>query len=99
MTIQLATEHSVMPIGRFNGGDANGGSEESQAIAAPTVEIVVPVYNEEAILDASITRLARYLAERFPLTTACGTTRCPWTGSTTRTPRSMCPRRFAHLPR
>ncbi len=32
------------------------------------VEIVIPVYNEEAGLEASIHRLHRYLSERFPLT-------------------------------
>jgi putative flippase GtrA len=32
------------------------------------VEIVIPVYNEEAGLEASIHRLHRYLTERFPLT-------------------------------
>jgi glycosyltransferase involved in cell wall biosynthesis len=31
------------------------------------VEIVVPVYNEEAGLEASVRRLQRYLTERFPL--------------------------------
>ncbi len=31
------------------------------------VEIVIPVYNEEAGLEASIRRLTAYLAERFPL--------------------------------
>jgi len=31
------------------------------------VEIVVPVYNEEAGLEASVLRLQRYLTERFPL--------------------------------
>jgi len=31
------------------------------------VEIVVPVYNEEACLEASVLRLQRYLTERFPL--------------------------------
>ncbi len=33
-----------------------------------TVEIVVPVYNEAAGLEASIVRLHAYLVERFPLT-------------------------------
>ena len=33
-----------------------------------TVEIVVPVYNEAAGLEASVRRLHRYLDERFPLT-------------------------------
>jgi putative flippase GtrA len=32
------------------------------------VEIVIPVYNEEAGLEASIHRLHQYLSERFPLT-------------------------------
>jgi glycosyltransferase involved in cell wall biosynthesis len=33
----------------------------------PDVEIVVPVYNEQAALDVSINRLHRYLDESFPL--------------------------------
>jgi putative flippase GtrA len=37
-------------------------------LQGPDVEIVVPVYNEEAELEASIRRLHRYLTERFPLT-------------------------------
>jgi putative flippase GtrA len=32
------------------------------------VEIVIPVYNEEAGLEASILRLHQYLSDRFPLT-------------------------------
>src|SRR5919109_4142481 len=32
-----------------------------------TVEIVVPVYNEEAELEASVRRLHSFLTERFPL--------------------------------
>jgi putative flippase GtrA len=35
--------------------------------AVVDVEIVVPVHDEEAALEASIRRLHRYLAERFPL--------------------------------
>jgi putative flippase GtrA len=31
------------------------------------VEIVVPVHNEEAVLDTSVRRLHRYLRDRFPL--------------------------------
>ena len=41
----------------------------SGALAAPAsrdVEIVVPVYNEEAALDGSIRRLHRFLTESFP---------------------------------
>src|SRR5256884_7510498 len=33
----------------------------------PTVEIVIPVYNEENELEASVRRLHAYLTERFPL--------------------------------
>src|SRR5579862_4491168 len=34
----------------------------------PDVEIVVPVYNEEAALELSVRRLHAYLTDRFPLT-------------------------------
>src|SRR5262245_51409572 len=33
----------------------------------PTVDIVVPTHNEAHVLDASITRLAQFLTDRFPL--------------------------------
>ena len=33
----------------------------------PTVEIVVPTHNEAHVLDASVTRLSRFLNDRFPL--------------------------------
>jgi putative flippase GtrA len=33
----------------------------------PGVEVVVPVYNEEAALEASVRRLHAYLTDRFPL--------------------------------
>jgi putative flippase GtrA len=36
--------------------------------AAPQIEIVVPVYNEEAILARSIRRLHRFLSDGFPFT-------------------------------
>jgi glycosyltransferase involved in cell wall biosynthesis len=39
-----------------------------EATVITDVEIVVPVYNEEAGLETSIRRLHRYLTERFPLT-------------------------------
>jgi putative flippase GtrA len=35
---------------------------------AADVEIVIPAYNEEAVLEASIRRLHLYLSDRFPLT-------------------------------
>ncbi|HKE76034.1 MAG TPA: bifunctional glycosyltransferase family 2/GtrA family protein [Acidimicrobiales bacterium] len=34
---------------------------------SPAVEVVVPVYNEEADLEASVRRLHDYLCDRFPL--------------------------------
>ena len=41
----------------------------TSSLAQTTVDIVIPVYNEEASLPASIERLCRYL-EGFPLTSA-----------------------------
>jgi glycosyltransferase involved in cell wall biosynthesis len=35
---------------------------------APLVEVVVPVYNEHAVLESSIRRLHQYLTDRFPFT-------------------------------
>jgi glycosyltransferase involved in cell wall biosynthesis len=37
-------------------------------MSSTDVEIVIPVYNEEATLEASVRRLHGYLSERFPLT-------------------------------
>ncbi|RIK07245.1 MAG: glycosyl transferase [Acidobacteria bacterium] len=39
---------------------------DSQSGAGNLVEIVVPVYNEEAVLESSIRRLVGYLNEHFP---------------------------------
>lgn len=39
---------------------------DSQSGAGNLVEIVVPVYNEEAVLESSIRRLVGYLDEHFP---------------------------------
>lgn len=44
------------------------GVSPATAEAAADVEIVIPVYNEEATVEASILRLHRYLTEQFPLT-------------------------------
>jgi glycosyltransferase involved in cell wall biosynthesis len=41
----------------------------SAADLEPVVEVVVPVYNEQRILGASVRRLRRFLDTRFPLTT------------------------------
>jgi glycosyltransferase involved in cell wall biosynthesis len=40
--------------------------EPDVAVPAPIVDIVVPVYNEQADLDASIARLHRHLTRHFP---------------------------------
>jgi putative flippase GtrA len=37
-------------------------------LAAPQVDVVVPVYNEEAVLQRSILRLHRFLSAEFPFT-------------------------------
>ena len=36
------------------------------ATASPTVEVVIPVYNEAQVLEASIRRLHAYLSAGFP---------------------------------
>ena len=43
---------------------------DAQAPAAatrPQIDIVIPVYNEEADLEGSVRRLHRYLTDRFPI--------------------------------
>ncbi len=37
-----------------------------QSATVPTVDVVVPVYNEERVLAPSVSRLYTYLSERFP---------------------------------
>jgi putative flippase GtrA len=39
-----------------------------KATAAPAVDVVVPVHNEEADLEPSVRRLRAYLRDRFPVT-------------------------------
>jgi glycosyltransferase involved in cell wall biosynthesis len=41
---------------------------EQPVVAAPAVDIVVPVYNEAGGLSASVTRLYAYLVQSFPFT-------------------------------
>jgi glycosyltransferase involved in cell wall biosynthesis len=46
-----------------------GTADPPQADASPTaVDVVVPVYNEETVLEASVLRLCRYLRSHFPST-------------------------------
>ncbi len=41
---------------------------EAAPVFAPTLDVVVPVYNEEAVLERSIVRLYDYLSAGFPFT-------------------------------
>jgi len=54
----------------MHGVDHSIGSEahDQLRIVPPTVDVVVPVHNEEAVLERSVGRLHRYLTERFPFT-------------------------------
>jgi glycosyltransferase involved in cell wall biosynthesis len=46
--------------------DAAAGAAPAAAAGRPVVEIVVPVHNEQQVLEASIGRLHRYLVSSFP---------------------------------
>ncbi len=46
----------------------NAVAEARDRGGVPVVDVVVPVYNEQAALDASIRRLHRYLADTLPFT-------------------------------
>jgi len=46
--------------------DAATAAAPAEALGRPLVEIVVPVHNEQRVLEASIGRLHRYLATSFP---------------------------------
>jgi glycosyltransferase involved in cell wall biosynthesis len=53
-------------LGRMLELVTNPAARHRTAMAAPDVEIVVPVYNEEAGLERSIRRLHRFLTDEFP---------------------------------
>jgi pyrimidine deaminase RibD-like protein/putative flippase GtrA len=63
--VDLGGEGEPDPAGETRPGGASG--RPAATGRAPTVEVVVPVHNEEAGLEASVRRLHGYLAERFPL--------------------------------
>ena len=46
--------------------EAAAGAAPAPAAGRPLVEIVVPVHNEQQVLEASIRRLHQYLTSRFP---------------------------------
>jgi glycosyltransferase involved in cell wall biosynthesis len=43
-------------------------ADHPDAFAPRTLEIVIPVYNEEHVVERNVTRLHRYLADGFPFT-------------------------------
>ena len=43
-------------------------STPAQIAAAPAIDVVVPVHNEDRVLDTSVRRLHSYLRDRFPFT-------------------------------
>ena len=53
--------------GRLSRPEAVGGFPGPIGDAAPVVDVVIPVFNEEHILEASVSRLYLFLRERFPL--------------------------------
>ena len=48
--------------------DTDAPSSPATSSAPPVLDVVVPVYNEAHVLEASITRLHTYLTEHFPFT-------------------------------
>ncbi len=54
-------------FGHRHGADTLLVFDPRPSTVAPTVDIVVPVHNEDATLEASIRRLHAYLGEHFPL--------------------------------
>ena len=48
------------------GAQLHAVASDLEAAEAPLVDVVVPVYNERAVLELSIRRLHRYLSEKFP---------------------------------
>ncbi len=54
-------------FGHRNGADTLLVFDPRPSTVAPTVEIVVPVFNEDAMLETSIRRLHAYLSAQFPL--------------------------------
>ncbi|HET6772054.1 MAG TPA: glycosyltransferase [Acidimicrobiales bacterium] len=63
LVVVEATRRPEIELGGGGETDRAGGEPGP----APIVEVVVPVHNEEAGLEASVRRLHGYLAERFPL--------------------------------
>jgi glycosyltransferase involved in cell wall biosynthesis len=71
------TNHRLFPIRTGLKGEPPVAVETVEAVeagvaipagGAPCVDIVVPVFNEVAVVEASVTRLHDYLSARFPFT-------------------------------
>jgi glycosyltransferase involved in cell wall biosynthesis len=73
------------------------------ALAAPVLDLVVPVYDEQAVLAASVERLHHYLATRFPFTWRITIVDNASTDATAAVGRALAGRyervRFVHLDR
>ena len=54
------------PIAAIRPSDSAASFARGRATASPTVEVVIPVYNEAQVLEASIRRLHAYLSAGFP---------------------------------
>ncbi|WP_233548738.1 glycosyltransferase [Galactobacter valiniphilus] len=65
--LPAASAHVGQPAGRHNGQQADAGTtHETPPRAVVLVDVVVPVYNEERDLEASVRRLDAYLAGLYP---------------------------------
>jgi glycosyltransferase involved in cell wall biosynthesis len=53
-------------VSSFTVATPHSSIQDRPPIASPTIDIVVPVYNEQATLERSIRRLHRFLAEQMP---------------------------------
>src|ERR1700753_618244 len=51
---------------RLTFGSRPNAALEAQKLGVPVLDVVIPVYNEEAALADSVHRLHRYLCDNFP---------------------------------
>ncbi|WP_019970815.1 bifunctional glycosyltransferase family 2/GtrA family protein [Mycobacterium sp. 141] len=58
-----------VPAGRFHFASRPNAAVAARAAGVPVLDVVVPVYNEQAALAHSVHRLHRYLRENFALPT------------------------------
>lgn len=63
---EIAVELNADRAGRAGFGPRPDVVEAARAAGAPVLDVVVPVYNEQAALAASVRRLHRHLHDHFP---------------------------------